>query len=94
MLKKGDKEMRKIVGIIHPFDLYQNFYVYEDGNKIEATKAKMEDVPLTIIELSELYDAYNVGLSGASRFIKKIIQDTEKEEIAKYSEKKLCWELL
>lgn len=44
--------MKKIIGIIHPFDLYQILYVYEDGNKIEARKVKVEDIPSTIFKLS------------------------------------------
>ena len=32
---KGKMYMRKIIGIIHPFDKYQIFYVYEDGNKLD-----------------------------------------------------------
>ena len=34
---KGKMYMRKIIGIIHPFDKYQTFYVYEDGNKLNMT---------------------------------------------------------
>lgn len=46
------RNMKKIIGIIHPFDLYQILYVYEDGNKIEARKVKVEDIPSTIFKLS------------------------------------------
>lgn len=48
--------MKKIIGIIHPFDIYQTFYVYEDGNKLEIVKTKMGDIPKTIFELSQTYD--------------------------------------
>lgn len=40
--------MKKIIGIIHPFDIYQTFYVYEDGNKLEIVQTKMDDIPDTI----------------------------------------------
>ena len=41
--------MRKILGIIHPFDIYQTFYVYENGNKLEIVQARMKDVPSTVL---------------------------------------------
>jgi len=44
--------MKKIIGIIHPFDIYQTFYVYEDGNKLEITYTKIDDIPDTVLELS------------------------------------------
>lgn len=51
-VKKGEIIMKKIIGIIHPFDLYQIFYVYEDGNRLEVKKIKMKDIPNTIFELA------------------------------------------
>ena len=65
--------MKKIIGIIHPFDIYQTFYVYEDGN----------------IELSRTYDVYQVDLSGAEHFAKGIIKQIQEKEITKYNENKL-----
>ena len=87
--------MKKIIGIIHPFDIYQTFYVYEDGNKLEIVHTKIRDIPDTVFELSRAYDVYQVDLSGAEHFAKGIIkqiQEKEKEkekEIAKYNENKL-----
>lgn len=37
--------MKKIIGIIHPFDLYQTFYVYEDGKDVENVQVKIENIP-------------------------------------------------
>lgn len=44
--------MKKIIGIIQPFDLLQTFYVYEDGNKLEITRTKIKDIPQTVFKLS------------------------------------------
>ena len=60
--------MKKIIGIIHPFDVYQIFYVYEDGNKLEIVHTKISDIPDTVFELSRAYDVYQVDLSGAEHF--------------------------
>lgn len=81
--------MKKIIGIIHPFDIYQTFYVYEDGNKLEIVQVKMDDIPDTIFQLSHTYDVYQVDLSGAERFIKGIIKKIQEKEFTKYNENKL-----
>lgn len=81
--------MKKIIGIIHPFDIYQTFYVYEDGNKLEIIQTKMNDIPDTIFQLSHTYDIYQVDLSGAERFIKGIIKKIQEKEFTKYNENKL-----
>ncbi len=81
--------MKKIIGIIHPFDIYQTFYVYEDSNKLEIIQTKMNDIPDTIFQLSHTYDVYQVDLSGAERFIKGIIKKIQEKEFTKYNENKL-----
>ncbi len=81
--------MKKIIGIIHPFDIYQTFYVYEDGNKLEIVQTKMKDIPNTVFELSHAYDVYQVDLSGAEHFNKGIIRQIQEEEMTRYSENKL-----
>ena len=81
--------MKKIIGIIHPFDIYQTFYVYEDGNKLEIIQTKMNDIPDTIFQLSHTYDVYQVDLSGAERFIKGIIKKIQEKEFTKYNKNKL-----
>ena len=81
--------MKKIIGIIHPFDIYQTFYVYEDGNKLEIVRTKINDIPDTVFELSRMYDVYQVDLSGAEHFAKGIIKQIQEKEISKYNENKL-----
>lgn len=81
--------MKKIIGIIHPFDVYQIFYVYEDGNKLEIVQTKIEDIPDTIFRLSHAYNVYQVDLSGAEHFTKGIIKQIQEKEITKYNENKL-----
>ena len=81
--------MKKIIGIIHPFDIYQTFYVYEDGNKLEIVHTKINDIPDTIFELSHTYDVYQIDLSGAQHFNKGIIKQIQEKEITKYNENKL-----
>ncbi len=81
--------MKKIIGIIHPFDAYQTFYVYEDGNKLEVVQTTIENIPDTIFKLSQAYDTYQVDLSGAERFNRGIIKQIKEKESIKYSNNKL-----
>ena len=81
--------MKKIIGIIHPFDIYQTFYVYEDGNKLEIIQTKMKDVPDTVLQLSQVYDVYQVDLSGAEHFTKGLIKQIQEKENLKYNKNKL-----
>lgn len=81
--------MRKIIGIIHPFDIYQTFYVYENGNKLEIVQARMKDVPSTVLQLSQTYNIDQIDLSGAKHYIKGIIRQIKEQEFLKYSENKL-----
>ena len=77
--------MKKIIGIIHPFDMQQFFYAYEDGNKLEIIKTSIKDIPETIFYLSDKYDIEQVDLSGAKHFIKGIIKQIREAEITKYN---------
>ena len=81
--------MKKIIGIIHPFDMYQTFYVYEDGNELELTQVRMNDIPDTILELSKVYDVYQIDLSGSNHYTQNIIKQIKEKEATKYNENKL-----
>ena len=37
--------------------MYQTFYVYEDGNKLEIVQTRMNDIADTIFELSKAFSA-------------------------------------
>ena len=86
--------MKKIIGIIHPFDIYQTFYVYEDGNKLEIVHTKMNDIPNTVFQLSYTYDVHQVNLSGSEHFIKGIIKDIKEKEITKYNKNELIFKCI
>ena len=81
--------MKKIIGIIHPFDMYQTFYVYEDGNELELVQVRMNDIPDTILELSKVYDVYQIDLSGSNHYTQNIIKKKKKKEATKYNENKI-----
>ena len=52
--------MKKIIGVLRPFDLVQKFYVYENGNKIDAVGVELNEIPTTILGLSQQYDVHQL----------------------------------
>lgn len=81
--------MRKIVGLIQPFDYYQNFYVYEDGNKLEAATPKLEKVNETIFHFADKYEITKIDLIGPKQYIRGFIKKIKEAELNKYNMNKL-----
>ena len=81
--------MKKIVGIIRPFDMYQTFYVYQNGNKLDYLKIRVSDIPDTVLALSSQYQTYQVDLSGSKHYIEGIAKQIKQKEAEKYSENNL-----
>ncbi len=81
--------MKKIVGLLKPFDVMQTFYVYEDGNELEVVQTRISDIPNTVIELSKTYDAQQVDLVGAKHYTEGIMKQIQQKEFTKYEEYKL-----
>lgn len=80
---------KKIIGVLRPFDLVQKFYVYEDGNKIDTVAVKIDDVPNTILGLSNKHDVYQLDLTGPKQFSRGISSKIKEEEIKKYNQEKI-----
>ena len=75
--------MKKIIGVLRPFDLVQKFYVYENGNKIDAVGAKLDEIPTTVLGLSQQYDVHQLDLTGPKQFSKGISSKIKEEDIDK-----------
>lgn len=84
--------MKKIIGLIKPFDLHQNFYVYdsevEEGAMVRE-QCSMQEVSNEVLKLSEAYETFQVDLTGPRLYTEKIKKDIEKAEMTKYSQNKL-----
>jgi hypothetical protein len=81
--------MRKIVGLIKPFDLKQNLYVYEDGNKIESASPQLDNINNTIFALADKYNIVQVDLVGPKQYIRGLTKKLQEAEMAKYNENKI-----
>jgi hypothetical protein len=81
--------MKKIVGVIHPFDVYQTFYVYEDKNQLDIIQTTIDDLPEAILKSANINNVYQIDISGSQQFVKGIINQIKEKEISKYSQNKL-----
>ena len=62
--------MKKIIGVIRPFQLEQSIMVYEDGNKIDILQSTLEDLGNSIYSLSKKHDVTRVDLNALLRALK------------------------
>ena len=81
--------MKKIIGIVRPFDIAQTFYVYEDGNKIDIMSIPIEQMENHILNLCEQYEITQVDLTGPKQYIKGIQERVQKAELTKYNNNKI-----
>ena len=81
--------MKKIIGVLKPFDIYQTFYVYEDGNKLEVTTTRIKDISDTIFQLSAKYDVMQIDLAGATYYAQGIAKQIQEKEMQKYNQSRL-----
>lgn len=72
--------MTKIVGIIRPNGYKQQFFVYQDGNKIQEFDLFLNEFDNTIKHYLAQFDATQVDLIGPKQYTKGLIKNISKEE--------------
>lgn len=81
--------MKKIIGIIRPFDLRQTFYVYEDGNKIAVEYPTLNEINESVFSLSSKYEVSQVDLVGPKQYNRGLSKRIKEAEMTKFNENKL-----
>ena len=81
--------MKKIIGVLRPFDRRQNFYVYEDGNKLDTKQPTVDEINETIFALCQKYEITQVDLTGPKQYNRGLKKKIELAEMQKYNENKL-----
>lgn len=81
--------MRKIIGMIRPFEMNQTLMVYEDGNKIDICKTTMEELYPSIFALVEKHEVYQLDLVGPKSYTKGLKNQIDKAATVKYADNKL-----
>ena len=83
--------MRKIIGVLRPFDLQQTLYIYQDSNKISSFQTTIENLDEDILNYAKQYNIDQVDFSGAAHYVSGLIQKIQKKEIEKYQYNKLIF---
>jgi hypothetical protein len=81
--------MKKIIGMIKPFDMKQNFYVYEDGNKLDSASPTIDEISETIFALMQEYDVSQLDLVGPKQYNKGLSKKIKEAEMVKYDKNTL-----
>ena len=77
--------MKKIIGILRPFDLVKTLYVYENGNKIDMVTAPIEQLDEAILTLCQKYEISRVDLTGPKKYTEGIKSKVEQANVTKYN---------
>lgn len=80
---------KKIIGLLQPFDLKQNIYIYEDGNKIEIIETKVDNFTSEMLQLINKYKIEDIELAGPKKYTKGIGAKVQEEYIKNYSNNNL-----
>ena len=78
--------MKKIVGVLNPFDSTQSFYFYEDGNRIDRVTGAIDELPEKLITFAKMYNVSDVDVMGPDYFSKGIIKEINNYMITKYNQ--------
>lgn len=76
---------KKIVGLLKPFILKQEFYIYEDSNKIDAISISVEDIAETVLNLTNQYSINQLDLIGPKKYSQGIGNKIKELENTKYN---------
>ena len=81
--------MKKILGIIQPFDVKQSFYIYEDKQQVKQEKIEIDEIPNIVLSWSNEYNIKDVELLGSKPYNKKIKENIQTAELSKYNKNNL-----
>lgn len=86
--------MKKIIGILRPFNLEQSFYVFEDGNKIDSAELTIDEINDFIFNLIDKYNIHQIDLSGPKQYSKGIAEKIKQAEVTKYNKNSITINLI
>lgn len=76
--------MKKIIGIIKPFEMQQSLIVYEDGNKIDICETTLDDLTENLFSLIEKHQVYKLDLVGPNKYLKGLTNRFQEKAKTKY----------
>lgn len=74
--------MKKIIGVIKPFEYNQTLLVYEDGNKIDICETSIDNLNNSIFALMDKHNVYKLDFAGPRKYLQGLSnQITEKAKV-------------
>lgn len=86
--------MKKIIGILEPFDKQQKLMVFENGNQLELISSDLQSFNDTLFALCDKYQISNVVLRGPKQYLRGLIKQIRAEELTKFNKNTLNFELI
>lgn len=77
--------MKKIIGILQPFDANQTVIVYEDGNKIDVKQISTPNFAEEVCAFAKSHDVHEINLGGARQYGKGLVKKILEENLAKFN---------
>ena len=76
--------MKKLIGMIEPFQVNQLLYVYEDGNKIDAIETDIDNFVKNAISLIKQYELTEMSIKGPKKYSKMLASQIQSSELLNY----------
>ena len=76
--------MKKIIGMIRPFEMSQTLLVYEDGNKIDLCETSIDKLNMDMLTLMETHETYQADLVGPKKFLIGLTSEIKEAAATKY----------
>lgn len=66
--------MKKLIGAIQPFDKFQTFYIYNDGQIIDNFQSSLQELPRILLQKVKNYQIEEIALSGSKSFLEGLTE--------------------
>lgn len=76
--------MKKIIGMVKPFEMNKTFMVYEDGNKIDIAHATFDNLYSVLFELMLKHQTFRLDLVGPKKYSTGLANQIRQAGIEKY----------
>ncbi|MCD8210164.1 MAG: hypothetical protein LUC37_01330 [Prevotella sp.] len=80
---------KKIVGMLRPYELKQQFFVYEDNFLTESVQIPMSNLYQGIMDLAKKYEITRIDFTGPKQYSKGLARKLKEFEASKYEEDNL-----
>lgn len=78
--------MKKIIGMVRPFEMQQSLMVYEDGNKIDICQTTLDNLNNDLFMLMDKHQVYRLDFVGPKTFLHGLSEQIKTAAATKYTE--------